>query len=409
MNIWIFNHHALTPDMSGGTRHYDFAKELVKRGHSVTIAASSFHYSKYKEMKEYKNQEYLKEDVDGIDFIWIETPPYFGNGISRVKNMLSYSFKVLKIIPKLDLKKPDIIVGSSVHLFAVYVAYRLSKRYRVPFVMEVRDLWPQTLIDMGISKWHPFILLLSFLEKFLYKKADKIITLLPKAHLYIEKLNIPKENIVWISNGSNISNRDRYKQLLDSSKFNILYTGSHGIANNLEVLIDVADILREDNKIHFTLIGEGALKEQLIKKANLLKLSNITFLDSVSKNQIIDYLKSADLLYVGLKNLPLYRYGMSMNKVFDYMSAKKPILFVSNIEDNIIEKSNSGKVIKENNIQLIAKSIKNFSIMSKDELNIYGENGYNYLKDNFSIEVLTNRLEKILKEEVLKKDDKSSI
>src|SRR3989339_1833655 len=102
--------------MSGGTRHYDFAKELVLRGHNVTIIASSFHYSAYKEMKEYGDRDYLQETVDGIKFIWFKTPPYFGNGISRVKNMLSYTLKVLTIIPKLNLKKPDIIIGSSVHL-----------------------------------------------------------------------------------------------------------------------------------------------------------------------------------------------------------------------------------------------------------------------------------------------------
>ena len=97
--------------MSGGTRHYDFAKEFVRRGHKVTIIASSFHYSKYQEMKEYGDKEYLQENVDGVDFIWIKTPAYFENGISRVKNMLTYTFKVLKIIPKLNLKKTRYYFG----------------------------------------------------------------------------------------------------------------------------------------------------------------------------------------------------------------------------------------------------------------------------------------------------------
>ena len=204
MTIWILNHHALTPQMGGGTRHYDFAKELIARGHQVSIISSSFHYSKYQEMKDYGSKNYIREDIHGVDWLWVKTPPYYGNGISRVKNMLSFTKSVLNITPTLDLPRPDVIIGSSVHLFAVWAAYRLSKRFKTPFVMEVRDLWPQTLIDMGISKWHPFILLLSWLEKFLYKKADKIITLLPKANLYIEKLGIEKEKIVWISNGANI-------------------------------------------------------------------------------------------------------------------------------------------------------------------------------------------------------------
>lgn len=406
MNVWIFNHHALTPEMTGGTRHYDFAKELINRGHRVTIVASSFHYSKYKEMKDYRESEYLQENIDGINFIWIKTPPYLGNGIARVKNMLSYSWKVLKIIPSLNLEKPDVIIGSSVHLFAVYSAYKLSKKYKVPFIMEVRDLWPQTLIEMGVSKWHPFILLLAFLEKFLYKKADKIITLLPKAYQYIEKLNINIDKVVWISNGSSVIKDDTYTNCLDSSKFNIVYTGSHGVANDLDRLIDVAYILRRYNdKIHFTLIGNGVLKEQLIHKAASLKLYNISFLDAVEKQKVIHYLKSADLLYVGLQNLSLYKYGISMNKIFDYMNAKKPILFVSDIQDSVIQQANAGKVISSDNLTIVAEAIISFLEMSESELDAYGQNGYNYLKKHFSIEVLTNRLEQLLKDEIRQYND----
>ncbi len=399
-NIWIINHHALTPSMSGGTRHYDFAKELVSRGYKVTIIAASFHYSKLKEMKEYqKSQNYLKENIDSIDFIWFKTPPYIGNGFGRVKNMLSFSYQVINTIPKLNLEKPDTILGSSVHLFAVYAAYKLSQKYNAKFIMEVRDLWPETLIDMGISKWHPFILLLGFLEKFSYEKADKIITTLPKAYKYIEALGISSDKIVWISNGTDIKNSKINKlKKLDNTKFNVVYTGTLGIANNLDVLIDVAEHLKQKENIYFTLIGDGPLKKHLIEKAKLLKLKNISFLPSVCKDEIFNYLACADLLYVGLKDLPLYKYGMSMNKIFDYMSVKKPILFISNMDDNIIGISKAGKVIKQDDKLTISDTIKDFSTMSQEELNKYGENGFKYLQQNFSIEVLVDKLEDVLEE-----------
>jgi len=398
MNIWILNHHAVTPAMSGGTRHYDFAKELVKRGHKVTIIASSFHYSKLKDMREYEKEDYLIEDIDGIKFIWFKTPPYFNNGVKRVINMLSYTKKAISLLPKLNNYKPDIIIGSSVHLFAVYAAMRLSKRYKIPFIMEVRDLWPQTLIDMGMSKYHPFIILLSSLEKYLYKKSDKIITLLPKANQYIEKLGVDSEKIVWISNGTNLAGSlsDKTNILLNSSKFNVLYTGTHGFANSLDLLIDVADILKSEKSIFFTLVGDGALKDKLQKKVDKLKLKNIEFISSVPKKEVFDYLLCADLLYVGLKDLPLYRYGMSMNKIFDYMAAKKPILFVSNLKDNIIKKAEAGTVIELEDAFVVAKNIKEYSKMSKSERNIVGENGYNYLLEHYTISVLTDKLENIL-------------
>lgn len=397
-SIWIINHHALTPDMSGGTRHYDFARELVARGYRVTIIASSFHYARYEEMRCYPvGQNYLIEQIDGIDFVWIQTPPYRGNGLGRVKSMLSFMQQTIQTVPALDLAKPDIIIGSSVHLFAVYAAYRLSKQYRTPFIMEVRDLWPQTLIDMGISKWHPFIILLGMVERYLYRRADEIITNLPFAYRYIGQY-VPRDKIRWISNGVNLGAFDQaYQQRLDPQKFNVLYMGTHGLANNLEVLIDAANRLKDEKRIHFTLIGDGPSKEALIDKSKNLGLDTVTFLSSVPKKEVIHYLKSSDLLYVGLKNLPLYRFGMSMNKIFDYMGAKKPILFVSAIEDNIVLQAKAGIVIREDDIQTIADTIADFSIMSHEKLDQYGNNGYRYIQKYYTIGVLVDKLEEVFR------------
>jgi len=396
-HIWIINHHALTPDMGGGTRHFDFAKELIKKGYKVTIIASSYHYSKYQEMKVYpKDQNHLLETLQGVDLIWIKTPPYKGNGFSRVKNMFSFMFSLLRVIPHLQLQKPDTIVGSSVHLFAVYGAYVLSKKYKAKFIMEVRDLWPKTLIDMGFSKWHPFIILLGWLEKFLYKRARSIITNLPLAHRYIERFT-DKQKIHWISNGVDLSSvSEQYENKLDNAKFNVLYAGAHGMANDLERLVEVAYKLKQDKTIYFTLIGDGALKASLIQKSETYGLTNIQFLPSVSKDKVQEYLKSADLLYVGLKNLPLYKYGMSMNKVFDYMAAKKPILFVSAIEHNIVDQANCGEVIKTQNLDDTLHAIKRFSTMAKTTLETLGNNGYNFLIKNYDTKVLAQKFEEVL-------------
>ena len=195
--VWIFNHYAVTPDMSAGTRHYDFAKGLARRGYKTTIFASSFLWGQSKELKLDKNEKHKVENLDGLNFVWVKTFSYQKNNWRRAANMLSYMHRAYWLGRKIvgegwGIEKPDVIIGSSVHLFAVYTAYLLSKKYKVPFIMEVRDLWPQTLIDMGVSKWHPFIILLRKLEKYLYKKADKIITVLGGADKYIENLGIAK-------------------------------------------------------------------------------------------------------------------------------------------------------------------------------------------------------------------------
>lgn len=410
MNIWILNHHALTPNMSGGTRHYDFAKELVKRGHAVTIVASSFHYSKYTEMKEHQdNQTYILETIDNIDFIWLKTPPYKGNGVGRVKSMISYMSQSIRLLPRLDLAKPDIIIGSSVHLFAVYSAHKLSKTYDVPFVMEVRDLWPQTLIDMGISKWHPFVILLGVLEKYLYKKADKIITNLPFAYQYIQTKGIDTDKITWISNGVDLDNII-YKPKQKTKQFVVSYTGSIGIANNLDTLLDVAKKFDKQNDIVFNIVGAGPLKNTLLKRIENENIKNTTINAAVPKSQVHGILTKSDILYVGLKDSPLYKYGMSMNKVFDYMGTGRPIVFSSNSVNNPIADGNCGLTTHPNNTDELYDAIVKLHDMSQDERDQLGLNGHEYAKMNFSIQVLVDKLENLLTtltNESLKKENSS--
>ncbi|WP_323592201.1 glycosyltransferase family 4 protein [Aliarcobacter butzleri] len=402
MNIWIFNHHALTPDMSGGTRHYDFAKELIKRGHTVTIVASSFHYSKYKEMKDYKDKDYLCEKIDGIDFIWIKTPPYFGNGMNRVKNMIAYTYKVLKYIPKLNLRKPDIIVGSSVHLFAVWAAYKLSCKYNTPFIMEVRDLWPQTLIDMGISKWHPFILLLGWLERYLYKKADKIISNLPYAYDYIGKF-VEKEKFIWISNGVDLSNI-KYTPKEKSNKFIISYTGAIGVANNLQIILDVAKKLKDNENIYFRIVGEGAEKEKLkafMKENNLL---NVSIENSVPKNEVTNILQNSDVVFLGLKDSPLYKFGISLNKLFDYMASGRVIIFAGNSKNNPIKDVSAGYSIAPDDVEVLQKTILEIYNLSQEKRDAIGKKIRKYAEQNYSIEILVDKFEKLLEDEIRKKN-----
>ena len=402
MNIWIFNHHALTPDMNGGTRHYDFAKELVKRGNRVTIVASSFHYSKYKEMREYKDKEYLIEKIDGIDFIWIKTPAYYGNGVSRVKNMISYTYKVLKYIPNLNLSKPDIVVGSSVHLFAVWAAYKLSRKYNTPFIMEVRDLWPQTLMDMGISKWHPFIILLGLLEKYLYKKADKIISNLPYAYDYIGKF-VEKEKFVWISNGVDLSNI-KYTPKEKNEKFVISYTGAIGIANNLQILLDAAKKLKDRKNIYFRIVGEGVEKEKLKVFAEKNNLLNVSIENSVPKNEVTNILLNSDVLYFNLKDSPVFNYGISSNKLFDYMASGRVIIFSTKAKNNLIEDAKAGYSIVPDNVEVLEKTILEIYNLSQKERDEIGQKIRKYAEDNYSIEILVDKFEDLLEEEIGKEN-----
>jgi glycosyltransferase involved in cell wall biosynthesis len=396
MNVWILNHYALPPDAGGGTRHFDFARVLRRRGHDVTIVASSIHYATQKQMRNYGEEPYLVETTEGVRFVWLKTPPYRGNGIGRVRNMLAYTRNALRILPRLDIPAPDVVVGSSVHLFAVYAAYRLARRYGVPFVMEVRDLWPQTLIDFGMSRYHPFVMLLGVTERFLYRKADKIVSLLPYAHEHIGRYT-DSSKVVWISNGTDMR-RIAYVPPVKKPTLDVCYAGAMGTANNLDVLLDAAALLRDRDDIRFRLRGEGALKERLLKRVREEKLHNVTIEDAVPKEAVGAFLASCDVLYVGLKDSPLYRYGMSMNKIYDYMAAGRPIVFAAASRNNPLEEAGIGYTVAPDDAAAIRDALVRIAALPLEHRRRLGEKARKFVESHYDVEVLAERFEKTLQE-----------
>jgi glycosyltransferase involved in cell wall biosynthesis len=262
--------------------------------------------------------------------------------------------------------------------------------------MEVRDLWPQTLIDMGMSRWHPFIVFLGYLEKLLYKEADKIITLLPDAYRYIEKF-VDKDKIVWISNGVDTENI-KYTKPTDNKKFTVLYAGTIGEANNLKNLILVAKKLNNEEKIVFKIVGNGSQKSYLLDEIKRLKLTNITMKNPVSKDKISKLLASADVLFFNLKDSPVFRYGISSNKLFDYMAAGRPIIFSSNASNNPVKEAGGGITVNPNStVELEDAIIKLYQLILEHRVEL-GYNNRIFVEKNYSINILVDKLEKILKE-----------
>ena len=406
MKIWIFNHYAVTPDMPGGTRHYDFAKELTKKGHQVTIFASSFHYSLHRELKLTKNEKWKAEKVDGVNFVWIKTFPYQRNDWRRVLDMISYMYRAYlvgrAIVKRIkDIEKPDIIIGSSVHLLAVLTAYWLSKYYKAKFIIEVRDLWPQTLVDMGrFNKNNLIIKTLSTLEKFLYQKARKIITLLPLAKNYIISRGINENKIVWIPNGVNLINFRSIKKIRQNEQFKVVYLGAHGLANALNVVLEAAKIIQSKNykDIKFIFIGDGAEKKNLIKYSEELNLHNTEFRPPVDKERIFTVLNEADVLIFNIKKSDVFKYGVSSNKLFDYLAAARPVIFSVNAVNNPVEEAGCGTSIPPENPEMMAQAIIKLYQMSSEKREKMGQRGREYVEKYHNISVLAEKLEKVIQE-----------
>ena len=407
MNVWIFNHYAITPDLPGGTRHYDLSKELVKRGHQIVIFASSFHHGRRQEMKLASGERWKVEDIDGVRFAWIKTFPYQRNDWRRVLNMLSYMLRAWRLgrkLPKMvsEIEKPDVIIGSSVHLLAVFAAHWVAKYYRGRFIMEVRDLWPQTIIDMGkMTEGNPIIKALQFLERFLYREAEWIISLLPLGHEYITSCGIPREKIVWIPNGVDLSRFEEVESLGSSDhEFKVMYLGAHGQNDALDVLLQAAKIVQDRgfSDIGFILVGDGPEKARLIELAKESELRNVEFRDPVQKTQVSRILGEANALVLVLYDLSLYRYGISANKVFDYLAASKPLILAGDPVNNPVEEARCGLTVPPRNPEALAEAIIELSWMPREERETMGRRGREYVEKYHSIPVLVDKLESCLKE-----------
>lgn len=411
MNIWIFNHYATGLNSSGGTRHFDLAKQLVRKGHSVTIFASSFsHYTLKDEHLANSKTDYKEEIYEGVRFLWIKTVSYKSNNHKRVLNMLSYTTKAMKVAKK-QTEHPDIVIGSLVHPLAAYAGYLVAKKNKSIFYFEERDLWPQTLIDLGkMSANNPAIHFLAKIEKFLFIKATRIIVLFDKAVGYVESKGISKDKVLYIPNGfdterttSSIEMSDELNQLFrkHDGKTIAIYTGAHGKANNLDLIIDSAkEIQHKKLSTHFILIGNGPEKERLKERIEKEEISIVTMLDPVKKEMIPEILKKVDVGLLPLVDSPVFKWGISPNKLFDYMGASLPVLLLCDLEGTPVELANGGRVIKTD---FKESFIDFFSNINKEEIKKFGENGRKYVEEHHAWERLAVKLEQKMIQDVKNK------
>src|ERR1039457_3965462 len=299
MKIWILNHYASPPDRAAGTRHFDFGCVLADQGHEVTIFASGYNHFSRQEERLSPGERLRVECIDGVRFVWVRTPPYAGNNYRRVANMLTYAGRTVWV--QRHFSRPDVIVGSSVHMAAVAAAYVVGQARGVPFVFEVRDIWPQTLIDMGaMRKGSLAARILGWAELFFYRRARMIISLLPKASDYIAGRGISKDKIAYIPNG--IAG-PRHTETLPSDAAELVaritqlrrdgrviagYVGSHGQANALGTLVHAARELRDrgEDQIVFVFVGDGPEKETCQRLARRHDLHNVIFWRPVPKRSV---------------------------------------------------------------------------------------------------------------------------
>lgn len=400
LNIWYVNAYDGTPDQQA-TRTFDFGKELVRRGHRVTIFASSFSHYRHREERLQGWELSREEDYEGVTLRWLRTWPYRRNDWRRVLNMIGHACVAFWIGLRLRVA-PDVIVGPSVPILAGLAAFLLSRVRQSRFYFEVRDLWPQTLIDLGVLSEHGVLTrLLRWIERLLYAKADRIITVLPYAHEYIAGLGVPRERVIWIPNGVDFS-RYRSTRAYDGGhpdRFVVMYVGGHAPYQGIDVILDAAARLQAESVewVRFVLIGDGPEKPRLVERARALGLCNLEFRDLIPKKAVPQALEEADALIAIIRDLPVLRFGINPNKLFEYMAAGRPVVFGIRAPNNPVKEANAGITVPPEDPAALCDAIRTLHHMPPEARRLLGENGRRYVSERHDIEKLTDRLEDVFR------------
>lgn len=385
MKIWFFNNYCVLPSQGTTPRHFYFGMNLQKLGHKPVVFVGSHPHNTDIQMIN-DSKKYLVTSESGFPYVYVKTNNYKGSMIKRVISMLEYYRNGKKAAAHVYKKYgcPDAILGSSAHPLAAVLAIKLARKYGTKSIAEIRDLWPESIVEYGIiSKNNPITKILYQLEKWIYSNADATIFTMEGGKDYIIKKEwdaghggeVCLENVYHINNGVDLEkfNFDKKNNIfedddLNKSSFKVVYTGSIRRVNQVDKLVDVAECLKERNEnINILIWGDGDCKEQIEKEIIKRKLDNIKLKGFVDGKYIPYILSKADLnIYVG-KTLPLYKYGISMNKLFQYLASGKPILTSFNTSYSIIDKYGCGICLTDFDVEEMANKIVEFSSMDENK------------------------------------------
>lgn len=402
-SIWIINQYGSTPDTGMGGRHFYLAQELVKLGYSVTLITASYHHLLKTPVKVSANYTTLQSH--GINNVLIKMPFYeHAHSKKRILNWFNFANK-LRGLKHYLTEKPDAILYTSPSLVGYLGAESLAKFYKVPLSFEVRDIWPLTLCQLGgFSSKHPFIQLLQYIEDRAYRRSNHLISNLKYLDKHIQSRGFSTDNFHWIPNGYSQTEVNKkvplsadVKKQLPQGKFTIGYTGTLGVANCLDTLIEAASQLQSQTEIAFVIVGQGKQKEHLQNRFAQLKLNNVTFIDAIPKVQIQSMLAEFDVCYIGLTKDDLFHYGVSPNKLFDYFCSGKPIIYaIDSGEYQPVNDAKAGLQIEPENIVELVTAVQALKNEGHEYLSELGKNGQTIAQKHYEYSSLAKQLEQVI-------------
>ena len=411
MKILYLNHYAGSPKHGMEYRPYYLSREWLKAGDKVNILAAS--YSHLRQTNPKLPTLFGEEEIDGIIYSWYSTPRYSGNGVKRVLNIFAFLLQIMNM-SRFFINKwtPDVVIASSTYPLDIYPAAFIAKHSRARLIFEVHDLWPLTPIEVGgMSRWNPFIMLLARAEKYAYRKADVVVSMLPRAKEHMMQHGMAADKFHYIPNGIEVSEWEgagaalpaEHKKLLaklkSEGRFVLGYAGGHGLANALDQLLSAAALLK-DQPVSLVLVGDGPDKAALQAAAQAAGLEQVYFLPSVEKAAVPTLLAQMDCLFIGWRKLPIYRFGINPNKLFDYMMAGKPVIHSVEAGNDIVAEADAGFSVAAEDPQAIADAVTRMRALAPEERARMGENGRRFVLEKHDYRVLAKQFQKLFKSKV---------
>jgi len=386
MHVLLIHQAFVTPEDGGGTRHYELFRHASEHGHRATVVTSGFDYLSGRDRKSVANPE-----------PWItvhrttSAPPTKTDFISQLRQLLSFAGGA---IPEaMAVPDVDVVMGTSPSIFQALSAWVVSVLKRKPFLLEIRDLWPDFIIGMG-KLTNPFAIAVARgLERFLYSRADHVLVNSPAYVDHLLSKGIPRERISLIPNGVETETfgpspardaaarafRERYGV---ADKFVVMYTGAISPANDIGVVLRAAEQLRDLDNVQFLIVGDGKIRHELEQEAARMSLDNVTFTGAQPKASMPDILAAADVCLAILQNIPEFRLTYP-NKVFDYLAAARPIaLAIDGVIRQVVEDAGAGVFVQPGDPTALAAAIRSFAA-DPARGRAMGERGRNYVAVKF--------------------------
>lgn len=400
-NVWYIHPYAGGPGVGRFSRPYYLSQRWMSRSINPTVFCSSFHHLLD------RPREAGPDLVAGVQYHFVKAREYSRNGFGRLTSMADFTLAMLRQAREFAQAygQPDVVIGSSPHPYIFLASHRIARRFGALSIFEVRDLWPLSLVELaGVSPRHPLAITTGWLERYAYRSADRVVSLHPNTLQHMVERGLDPDRWAHVPNGVDANeaavldvNEPAYARLRkwqDKGRFVVIYAGALGPPNNIDVLLRAAARLRAkgDDRLRFLIVGRGELQSQLSEMIDDHGLADVVGLyPQVPKAHALALMEAADAGYISLKSMPIFRHGISPNKLYDYMLARLPVVSAIAAANDPVSEAGCGITVAPGDVEQITSAFHRLSSLERSELERMGQRGREYVQQNHEYSTLASK------------------